>query len=109
MQSIHSSLLDLLLMAEVSRAKEIHGTGFATHHDAYGVLAEEVQEAQDELRTITQYMEALLRYIRADDVSGCRDALPAIRRTAMNAAMECTQVAAVCQKWLDWMGGVPHE
>lgn len=104
MQHLTNAINNLALL-EVTNAKQNHGTTYASHHEAYGVLAEEVQEAFDELDTVKATMAYLLRYVRPGDVEGIRLALNAIKANAVNAAAESAQVAAVCQKWLDWMGG----
>lgn len=97
--------ISMLAALETEAAKEKHGTAYASHHEAYGVLAEELQEAFDELNTAKRNMEHLLRYIKPGDAEGIRLALDAIKANAINAAAESVQVAAVCMKWLDWMGG----
>ena len=102
MQHLTNAITNLVLL-EDTNAKEVHGATYASHNEAFGVLAEEVQEADDDLGDVKRYMEHLLRYVRCDDVSGMRDALNAIQRTAVNAAAEAIQVAAVCEKWMDGM------
>lgn len=97
--------ISALAFIEAEAAKETHGATYASHHEAYGVLAEEAQEAFDELNTVKRNMDYLLRYIHADDVEGIRLAVDAIKAKAIFAAAESVQVAAVCQKWLDMMGG----
>ena len=104
MQNLTNAITNLALL-EATNAKQNHGTTYASHHEAFGVLAEEVQEAFHELNTVKRNMDYLLRYIHADDVEGIRLAVDAIKAKAILAAAESVQVAAVCQKWLDMMGG----
>lgn len=78
MNALRDAISDLVSW-EAVQAQRKHGESYASHNEGYGVLAEEVQEASDELG----------------------DALKAIGRTAVNAAAEAIQVAAVCRKWLE--------
>jgi hypothetical protein len=95
------ALLDAMLDVETAEAKRLHGPTYASPNEAFGVLYEELQESGDEVKTLREYAEHLCRYVRADDAGGMTDALKAMRKTALNAAREAIQVAAVCQKWLE--------
>lgn len=88
-----------LVACEADRARDLHGRTYASHHEGYGVLAEEVQEAEEELSELRDSMQHLLRYIRVSCDPGIRLTLSAIKDSAIRAAAELTQVAAVCQKW----------
>lgn len=95
--------ISALVPQEVERAKENHGPAYASHHESYGVLAEEVQEAGEEHKSVQKHMEQLLRFVRTDYTEGIVDCLKVIHQDAINAAAESVQVAAVCSKWLDGM------
>ena len=97
-----------LVDVECDLAKHRYGTTYASHHEAYGVLAEEVQEAGEEYKSVQQHMEQLLRFVRTDYTEGIVDCLKVIHQDAINAAAESVQVAAVCSKWLDMMGGAEN-
>lgn len=86
---------------EVSRAMAIHGRGYASLHEGYGVLSEEVYEAEKEVRDFRRIQSWLLRSIHEDDFEALRDALEFMQETATLAACECAQVAAVATKMLD--------
>ena len=45
--------INLLVSDELDRASKIHGATFASPHEGFGVIAEEVQEVGDELETGT--------------------------------------------------------
>lgn len=92
--------LDALATIEAEHARRTHGPDYASHHEGFGVLAEEVQETADELRTMQRHVEYLLRVVRAGDDNGVRLTLAAIRWVAIAAAAECMQVAAVAEKWI---------
>ena len=97
--------LDVIAASETGRAKEVHGATYASHNEGFGVLCEEIQEMMDEARCLKHYADHLCRYVRADDAAGMADALVAMRKTAIRAAAEAVQVAAVCGKWME---GLDH-
>lgn len=88
--------LEILAMKECERAKAEHGHRYASEHEGYGVLVEEVQEASEELDRICDLMADLLRQVRYGSPMGV--VLGEIRRHALQGAAECVQVAAVCDK-----------
>jgi hypothetical protein len=71
-----------------------------SHNEGYGVLAEEIDEVQAEIRFMMHYFDRLLRVIRCD-LRELGSDLGQIRRNAQLAACECIQVAAVAQRFLD--------
>lgn len=88
--------LEILAMKECERAKAEHGHRYASEHEGYGVLAEEVQEAAEEMERVRELMGDLLRQVRYGSPMGV--VLGEIRRHALQGAAECVQVAAVCDK-----------
>ena len=90
--------LNLLVSDELDRASKIHGAVFASPHEGYGVLAEEVQEAGDEADLIDAVMRQLLLAIREEKPSSIVDLADYIRDKAVSAAAELVQVAAMCEK-----------
>lgn len=103
-----TNVINNLSLLEATNAKQKHGATYASHHEAYGVLAEEVQEAGEEHKSIKQHMEQLLRFVRTDYTEGIADCLKVLKQDAIRAAAESVQVAAVCSKWLDMMGGAEN-
>ena len=90
--------LNLMAQNEYDRAAMLHGYYFASAHEGYGVIAEEVQEAGDELETVEAVMRQLLLAIREEKAQSIVDLADYIRDRAVNAAAECIQVAAMCTK-----------
>lgn len=80
-------------------AYETHGD-LHSHNEGYGVLAEEIDEVDEQIRNMKHYFDRLLRVIRCDlrELGGD---LGQIRRYAQLAACECIQVASVAQRFLD--------
>lgn len=94
-----------LMMAETGRAKHTHGVRFASDNEGYGVLAEEIQEAKDEVFDAEDMLDSLLRKVRHAETEGVQSTLEKIQHKALCGACECIQIAAVCQKWMDSIVG----
>lgn len=87
-----------LVTAELRRAQAEHGAEFCSPHEGYGVICEEVQEAQEDLNNIRIMMDVMLNLIRyGADVQQIADK---IERSALEGAAECIQVAAMCRKMI---------
>lgn len=69
-------------------------------NEGYGVLVEEIDEVQEQIRNMMHYFDRLVRVIRCD-LRELGSDLGQIRRCAQLAACECIQVAAVAQRFLD--------
>lgn len=95
--------INLLVSDEYDRAASIHGEVFASSHEGYGVIAEEVQETQEELEYVEKYMSGLLTAIRGTDKQNVIDWADSVRDVAVNAAAEAIQVAAMCEKLVKTM------
>lgn len=90
--------INLLVSDEYDRATKLHGAVFASPHEGYGVLAEEVQEAGDEVDIIDAVMRQLLLSIREEKNQAIADYANYIGDRAVQAAAELIQVAAMCEK-----------
>ncbi len=69
-------------------------------NEGYGVLVEEIDEVQEQIRNMMHYFDRLVRVIRYD-LRELGSDLGQIRRSAQLAACECIQVASVAQRFLD--------
>lgn len=90
--------LNLLVSDELDRASKIHGAVFASPHEGYGVIAEELQEAVTEIERAQAVMYQFLKAIHEENAKATIDMADCIRDMAVNAAAESIQVAAMCQK-----------
>lgn len=90
--------INLLASGEYDRAASIHGEVFASTHEGYGVIAEELQEAMTEAERACAVMCQLLKAIRDEKRQTIFDLTDYIRDTAVNGAAELIQVAAMCEK-----------
>ena len=90
--------IGILVEDELEMARSEHGTEFNSHHEAYGVTREEIQEAGDELKRIRKRLKDVWGYIKHDlDVGEIE--LTEIEKRAINGACELIQVAAMARKW----------
>ena len=76
-------------------------------NEGYGVLAEEVDEMMEQINIINRYFDSLVRVIRYDlrELDGD---LKKNKNSAMLAACECIQVAAVAQRFIDLIDEEDH-
>ena len=87
-----------LIRQELELARKDHGEKFASPHEAYGVIAEELHEAEEEYRMVHEYRQTMLNALRFNSPSLMDDACVNLRRTALLTACELIQVAAMAEK-----------
>lgn len=97
--------INLLVSDEYKRAAGIHGAVFASPHEGYGVIAEEIKEAGDEVEAVERRLYALLAAIQEENRQSLIDTADAIRDAAVNGAAELIQVAAMCEKMVKTIQG----
>ncbi len=90
--------INLLVSDEYDRAASIHGALFASAHEGYGVIAEELQEAVTEVERAQSVMYQLLKAIHQEKPQTICDFADYLRDTAVNGSAELVQVAAMCEK-----------
>lgn len=97
-----TELIKIVTEATGMERREAYATFGDLHsrNEGYGVLAEEIDEVQEQIQTMMHYYGRLLRVIR-NDLRELGSDLGQIRRNAQLAACECIQVAAVTQRFLD--------
>ena len=71
-----------------------------SRNEGYGVLAEEIDEVQEQIKIMMRYFDSLVRVIRYD-LRELKGDLGHIKKSAQLAACECIQVAAVAQRFID--------
>lgn len=97
-----------VLDEEIARIKARYGETYASIHEAYGVLSEELHEARHEVKGLRAYIKDLLDDLPDEDPNDLRCDLNEAWWLALNAACEYIQVAAVCRKAMDGLGGGAH-
>lgn len=97
-------LIEDAIKAEYENAKEKWGDKYASMHEGYGVLQEEILECRAGYKAIAKcnrlFMNNLMKGYNREQINyieACRD-------NALHLAMEACQVAAVCKKMLDGVG-----
>lgn len=86
---------------EIDRIKTDHGPIYASDHEGYAVLLEEIEEAEEELRTIRHRLGHIwANRIRKDLKPGDND-LTYLSARAVALAAEAIQISAVSRKWRD--------
>lgn len=86
-----------LLAAEELNCANAKFSPFASAHEGYAVLLEEVEESADEMEAIKDQMACLWDKIKKDsDTAG---EIEAIRRHAVRLAAESTQIVAMTDKF----------
>ena len=85
---------------EYARANEQY-PAFASDHEGYAVIEEEVDEARDALVFIRKASLHMRKAVRENDSEGVRKVAGGIYEAAECAAAEAIQVAAMAQKIIE--------
>lgn len=83
---------------EYGRASSDHGPVNHSDHESYAVLLEEVEEARDEVASLERSMCDLWQSIKQNTSPETCVSLVQVQRSALLAACECIQVAAMAKK-----------
>lgn len=101
------NVLKKLASQELAEAAQIH-VPFHSLHEGYAVILEEMDNLREEVQSAGVYMDHLWDQVRYDNHDRAREFAARIRDTAIHAAAEALQVAAMAQKLID-MGGERRE
>ena len=82
---------------------------FVDFHHAYGVIAEEVTEAQIETDELKKDLQCYFNFVRADDYKSALEFISSMYSDAVCGAAELIQVAAMCTKAKKSLGGKSNE
>lgn len=93
------TIVEAAVKTELIDAKRVYGDYYASLHEGYGVLMEELHEATVELRDLDSAItEQLIEDVHANDLEGIVCTLADVELTARHLACEAIQVAAVARK-----------
>ena len=94
------AIVTAAVSTELIDARHAHGERYASAHEGYGVLAEELHEATMELRNLDSLIrERLIEDIHENDDQAINDTLSDVELYARKLACEAIQVAAVARKF----------
>lgn len=96
-----------LIEAELERAGAIHGDKFHSSHEAYAVLKEETEELNDEIRkmVIDGFMRRVWSGVKKDLKPNQISNVDSIKKGVIGLIAEAVQVAAMCEKYLNFLEG----
>lgn len=91
--------VNILSVMEYNEAAKNYGRTFASMHEGFAVLMEEVAEAADDFdRLEDDAMQDLWCAIREDDTEGAKMAAMGVEKLALHLACEAIQVVAMARK-----------
>lgn len=97
MNAVKDKLFDLV-GEELAAANAIYPP-FASMHEGYAVLLEEVEEAKDELETLERRLGRLWAFCKRNRADLAKDTIFGIEGDAIHLAAEAIQVAAMARKF----------
>lgn len=91
--------LELAINFEFNKITADHGEVYASEHEAYAVLLEEVEEAREAYKCMKIWLKAAWRNIKANENNQL--VIEKIKEEAIELIKESVQCAAVCERFLE--------
>jgi len=77
---------------------------FRSSHEGYGVIVEELEESEQEIKNARMYLDSIWHNIKHNRQDAIMDRIVGeLKNSAIKLAIESIQVAAMAQKYLDSM------
>ena len=92
---------EMLAVTELERANEKFDSEFHSTHEAYSVLKEEVEEAQEEFEYMNHELNCIWDYVKRNKTENALAHMKNMKKYAINMAAEAVQVGAMCEKFID--------
>lgn len=89
--------IEQAILYELQNIIKNYGATYASEHEAYAILLEEVEESEEALDGVKNYLNCLWTSIRNNSVSDFD--LHQLKEFALALAEESVQVAAVCERF----------
>jgi hypothetical protein len=93
--------VERLVEIERERSYEIGNGRFNSAHEGYAVIREEVEEAEEEAKQLKMQLGIMWHYTRTNEQKNCDRITRAMYDTALKAAYEAIQIAAMAKKYLE--------
>lgn len=78
-----------------------HGAVYASEHEGYAVLKEEIEEAAEFLDDMNKDLAYIWALIRNNHIWRGQEAIAETKKYAIELANEAVQCAAVCERFLE--------
>ena len=92
--------LEPIVVEELARANEKFPQ-FASGHEGYAVIKEEVEEAGEEYQCMDSHLARMWILVRTNWDEEARKCVSGVRYRAIELAAEAIQVAAMCDKYMN--------
>lgn len=93
--------IELAINFEHNNITTKYGEVYASEHEAYAVLKEEIEEAADDLDQLKKNLAYLWALIKNNHIKNGNGTISEARDYAVMLAQESVQVAAVCERFLE--------
>ena len=93
--------IDKAVVYELQNIVKNHGAVYASEHEGFAVLLEEVQEACEASKSMQDHLESVWNDIRNNISEKIGSDLGQVREWALALAEEAVQCAAVCERFLE--------
>lgn len=94
-------IINLCAKEELERANK-DNPPFRSKHEAFGVLAEELWEAREEINSAMKTFDELTEDVFSDYDQDLQRDISQLRLYAVAGASELVQVIAMCDKWKEY-------
>lgn len=95
---LNKELIYKLAEIELAEANTKHPELFASPHEAYAVIKEELEETDEELTRCRGYINAMWSGIKQDDVKMTNDMLELLEQHSWQCVAEAVQILSMCIK-----------
>lgn len=96
-----SESIDQAVLYELQNIVKNHGAVYASEHEGYAVLLEEVQEANEACRFMESRTNSIWCAIRNNVLKEQNYHISEVKKYAIELAKEAVQCAAVCERFLE--------
>lgn len=93
---INRKEIERLIAMELEDANKVHPL-FASNHEAYAVIKEEIEETEHEIEAVRSFLKSLWWSIKHDKTDTTK-AYKEMKEASIRVIQEALQVAAMCDK-----------